>query len=457
MARFTVSDINLAWLESATLEDLKSAMRSGGDVLAAVNALLVSPEGKKIAGEMLNDPDYVPTARRQPDPEEAAQIAEDEARAAAQAEEDRVAAAAALQPVPDGTVPPETTVVVTNEANVARAIEDEAAKKYGLTIVRTAKGDIEKVIHEYQATDEDGRPIGRPTHFESTGLIEAIGKIQNAHVNAARYADRVKNNRFKQSASALNSAEKSAAAQTALAESDRLAEEAANEKDPVKMKEAVKKSVAAQRDAEQADVATREHGRIVAQSWMDDHKEDFLPCLASSNIMREHMVANGLTMTYDNLEKAFEAVKTQLPKVERQPATDATTSVVPAANPPAATSATPAVAPVAIPPAAVVATEEKPIVQPKAEETPTPTAEAPTTTPAAAPNAQPAARKPGVNGGLQPGSMSAQRPVVQLATPAETRSKLMRDIGKMSSVEFRKKLRDDNYVKQLDAAGIKYR
>jgi hypothetical protein len=162
-------------------------------------------------------------------------------------------------------------------------------------------------------------------------------------------------------------------------------------------------------------------------------------------------------MTYDNLEKAFEAVKTQLPKVERQPATDATTSVVPAANPPAATSATPAVAPVAIPPAAVVATEEKPIVQPKAEETPTPTAEAPTTTPAAAPNAQPAARKPGVNGGLQPGSMSAQRPVVQLATPAETRSKLMRDIGKMSSVEFRKKLRDTNYVKQLDAAGIKYR
>jgi hypothetical protein len=456
MARFTVSDINLAWLESATLEDLKSAMRSGGDVLAAVNALLVSPEGKKIAGEMLNDPDYVPTARRQPDPEEAAQIAEDEARAAAQAEEDRVAAAAALQPVPDGTVPPETTVVVTNEANVARAIEDEAAKKYGLTIVRTAKGDIEKVIHEYQATDEDGRPIGRPTHFESTGLIEAIGKIQNAHVNAARYADRVKNNRFKQSASALNSAERSAAAQTALAESDRLAEEAAAEKDPIKMKEAVKRSVAAQREAEQADVATREHGRIVAQSWMDDHKEDFLPCLASSNIMREYMVANTLTMTYDNLEKAFEAVKTQLPKVERQPATESA-SVAPVVNPPAAASATPATTPVAIPPAAVVATEVKPTVQPKVEETPTPTAEAPASTPAAAPNAQPAARKPGVNGGLQPGSMSAQRPVVLQATPAETRSKLMRDIGKMSPAEFRKKLRDDNYVKQLDAAGIKYR
>ncbi len=451
MARFTASDINLEWLESATLEDLKSAMRTP-ETLGAVNALLVTPEGKKIASEMLNDPDYKPKSRVQPTAEEAAQIAADVARASEEA-------AAAL--VPTAEAVPEVQPVVVNDLSkkiaAKRAQEDEAAVKYGLTIVRDADGDIEKVIHEYQATDEDGRPIGRPTHFESASLIEAIGKVQNAHVNAARYGDRVKNNRFKQSASALSAAEKSAAATSAMAESDRLAEEAANEKDPVKMKEAVKKSAAAQRESEKAEAAEKAHQQLVAQGWMDDHKEDFVPCLASSNIMREYMVANELLFTYDNLEKAFEAVKTQLPKVERQQATEVSTSAAPVVNPPAAASTAAAVPVVANPPAVVApVVEEKPIVQPEVV-TPTPTAEAPITTSVAAPNAQPATRKPGVNGSLQPGSMSAARPVTVMQTPEETRSKLMRDIGKMSSVEFRKKLRDANYVKQLDAAGIKYK
>ncbi len=173
--------------------------------------------------------------------------------------------------------------------------------------------------------------------------------------------------------------------------------------------------------------------------------------------MREYMVANGLIMTYDNLEKAFKAVKHQLPEVVRQQATEVSTSVVPAANPPATASAAPVVAPVAIPPAAAAVTEETPIAQPKAEETPTPTAQAPTLTPAAAPNAQPAARRPGVNGSLPPGSMSAARPAAVVQTPAETRSELLRGIAKMSSAEFRKKLRDANYIKKLDAAGIQYK
>lgn len=430
MSRLTANDINLGWLKSATLDDLKAAMRAGGDVLAACNSLLQTPDGKAIAFEMMNDPDYVPVAKRQPDAEEAAAIAEDEARAKQQAEEE--ARRNATENAADNlSTPTETKEEVVEE------------KK--------------KIIVEYQVTDEKGKPIGRITHVEGWSPEEIYEKLKAAHINAVRYAERLKENRSKQAVIAADADVKNAAARAAKDEADRLAEEAANEADPEKRKEKISKIREAQVKAKDADDDAKNHGKLVAQAWMEDHKEDFLPCIASSNIMKEYMVANGLGMTYENLEKTFKAVKHQLPPVERQQATEVTTLADSENNPPAPAPVAAAPAPATItPPVAQANGTNQPTAQPPAEP-PAAAATAPTPTSVAANNTPAATRRPGVNGSLQPGSMSAARPSeVAPPTPQETRSQLLRAIGKMSSVEFRKKLRDANYKAQLDAAGIKY-
>lgn len=449
--QLTAADITLTWLESATLEDLKSAMRVGGDVLAAANALLVTPEGKQIASEMLNDPDYVPKARRTVSPEEAAAIAADEARANAQAAEDERARAGESTLAGEGVAalaPP----AVDYAAYVA---EDAEYEKIGVKVSRDASGVIEKIVVDYQVRGEDGHAIGRATHFEGRSWAEIAAKLIAAHTNAVLYSERVKANRSKQAIAAANAEQKTNAARAAKDETARLLEAAASEKDPDKLKEAIAKVVAAEEAAKQADAEARKEGANVAALWMADHQHDFYPCTASSNIIKDYMVANSLTMTYENLEKAFQEVKDKLPKVERQQATEVTTSVAPVNNPPAATTQANAAQPASIPPTEAAATVTQPTVQTQAVAPPAVASQAPNATSAAPTNSAPAARRPGVNGGLQPGTMSAARPsqVVQ-PTPAETRSVLLREINRMSRDEYRRKLRDVNYVKKLEAAGI---
>ncbi len=425
MVRLTsANQINLAWLEEATVDDLKLAMKAGGDVLTAVNALLQTPEGKKIAFEMLNDPDYKPKSQRPVDPEEQAQIAADEARAAQQAADEAAAEAQRVAELP-------VVVPVADHSE-----EDAEAQRHGITVQRDEQGKVAKLVKDYQATDEDGKPIGRPTHLEAKSWAELSAKETAAHVNAVRYAERVKSNRFKQSADAMNIRERGTAAKAASERSAQLAEQAVIEKDPEKMKDAIKQSLEAERQAQQAEAEAREHGKIVAETWMQDHSEDFLPSQASSKIMGDYMTANGLIMTYDNLEKAFQAVKNQLPKPERTAAAEAV-SVTPVSNPPAVAPVAPVApaAPIAQPaaPAAVPAPISQPQVVPPASAT------APTSTPVTAPNTPQVTRKPVVNGGLQPGTLSAARPEIVTPSPQETRSQL---------------LREANYVSKLKAAGI---
>src|ERR1700687_692067 len=159
----TVIDMN--WLESATLADLKSAMRNPSQ-LAAVNALLQTPEGKAIASEMLNDPDYIPKPRQAaPTAEEAAQIAADLAIANQQ------------------------------EAEAAAAKLAEATQPKVEEAVQPAAEEKKKIVLDYQVTAEDGTPLGRPTHIEGWSWEEVSEKQKQAHINAVRYAERVKKNR----------------------------------------------------------------------------------------------------------------------------------------------------------------------------------------------------------------------------------------------------------------------
>lgn len=452
MSVLTASQIDLNWLESATLDNLKSAMKVGGEVLAAVNALLLTPEGKKIANDMLNDPDYIPRSQRTPDPEEAAQIAADEAVAqqqAAQAEEEAAALAAAAEAEAQAQAQAQRVAVDT-------AAEDAEAAAAGVTVHRDTDGRITKLVKDYQATDEDNRPIGRPTHLEAKSWAELAQKDTVAHINAVRYAERVKSNRFKQSAATLSIIDKSAAAKATLEESGRLAEEAVNTKDPAKFQEATKKAIDAEREAQESAAAYHQHGKLVAESWMQDHVEDFLPCEANSKIMGSYLLANGLNTTYDNLETAFQAVKTQLSKPEKQPTTEVT-SAAPVINPPAAAPAAPPAPAASITPPALVATVPAStpvaVVQPTVAAPPS-AATAPTATPVTALNTPQVTRRPAVNTGLQPGAMSAARPVIVPDDPSTTRSQLLKEIGKMAPEIYRKKLKDTNYVAKLKAAGI---
>jgi hypothetical protein len=412
--------IDLTWLESATLADLKSAMRNPSQ-LAAVNALLQTPEGKAIASDMLNDPDYVPKPRgTAPTAEEASQIAADLAIANQQ------------------------------EAEAATALVESAKSKVEEVVQPIAVEEKKKIVIDYQVTAEDGTPLGRPTHIEGWSNEDVIEKLKAAHINAVRYAERVKKNRVTSIEARTQQKQAEEQVQKSEQEASVAVEEAAKEKDPIKLKNAISKVSKADRDAEIARQTARAQGKVIVDAWIADHKEDFQPCEANSNIIGAWLAANQLELSYENLELAFVANETRLAKpVPQAPVVEAPATVV--ANPPANASAVPAVVTpsITVPPAA--SAEQ---VLPPATQTSQAVVAASEPTSAAAPNAQPAARRPGVNGSLPPGTLTAVRPVAQQQPQTTTRAELLKDMKKMSSDELRKKLKNTEYVSKLRAAGI---
>ncbi len=409
--------INLAWLESATLEHLKSAMRNPSQ-LAAVNALLQTPEGKAIASEMLNDPDYKPRPRQViPSSEEAAQIAADTLLAEQQAAEaDATARAAEVTP------PPVSTPVVEEK---------------------------KKIVVDYQVTAEDGTNLGRRTHIEGWSWEEVSEKQKQAHVNAVRYAERLKANRITSVEARTQQKQAQEQVQKLEQEASTAVEEAAKEKDPAKLKDAISKVSKADREADIARETAKAQGRIIVNAWMADHKEDFQPCEANTDIIGKWLVANGLDLSYENLELAFVANETRLAKpVLQAPVEEAPAAA--AVNPPVAAPAASAVATPSITTPAAAAAE--PVSTPAVPAS-QPVAAAPESTPVAAPIAQPAARRPGVNGSLPPGSLSAQRPPAQQQPQTTTRAELLKEM-KNPGFNLRKMLKNSEYVRKLRAAGI---
>lgn len=413
--------MDITWLRSVTLSEFKAALKDPASQ-GPVSKLLRTPEGAAIAAEMINDPNYVPVSKRvAPSVEEMAQIVADNARA------DEAAVLDAAAPTSE-------------EAAAALVTAAEPAVVAPVEPVRV------KIIRDYQVKDESGNPIGRPTHLEAWTPEEMYAKYEAAHINAVRYAERIKKSRVVDVEGSTKKVQAEQAAFQSEAEAA-IAVEVAS-KDPSKLKDAISKVSKADREAEIARDTARMHGRIVAEAWMADHKEDFLPCDANRIIIGDWLKANNRELSYDNLELAFAANASRLAKPEYSAPEE--TPAAPAANPPAVAPAVAVAATPAIPvPAAATAVSESTATV----TAPQPASTATVSTPVAATNT-PAARRPGVNASLPPGSLSAQRPSESVISVASTRDQMLQEIKKMPRGEFGKKLKDANYVKRLKAAGI---
>ncbi len=382
------------------------------------------------------------------------------AEAAAIAAEAAPAQANDVVPVQANDVVPaqvEPVAPVVPAVAVDYSVEDASWKAAGITVTRDAKGEIIRAVADYQITEENGEAIGRSTHFEARNLLELYLKSQNAHVLSTRAFHRVKkqNLTFKQEPkSVLTDVQIAEAAKTALAEGD-----------PKKMASAIRSAIEAQYSAREAEMDKNANSLIMASinvEFLRRHLYDFKVCEANDKALKAYLTENRLNYTLDNLEHAFvdlsedgtlvkpevQVSKRSAEPVNNPPAT--ATGTVPPAQPAAPVVANPTTESAAPVQAPVTASA---VPAPTPAQTSTPVVEATAPTPAAAPNVPQPARRPGVNGGLQPGSLRAERPV--MADPAQARKEFMQKVKEMSGEKMRRKLSTDpEFVKKCRAYGI---
>ncbi len=358
-------------------EELKKIV-ADPDKLSEVNAMLAEPSEPVDPVAPVADP---PT----PTPDDAAKI-----------EADRVAAEAAE---------------LEADKTAAKLAEQEAYKAAGLTVETDSAGNITKIIKTYQARDESGNPIGRPTYLEAKNWAELSVKQQNAHEHAVRFGERVKKQQITKKADV-------APVQTLSdAELQKLQDELKSEDRDVAAKaaEQVRRNDEAKKFAEADKAIEGARQARVSYAFLTKHVNDFNSCQANNKLLSDYIHDNKLEWTEDNLEAALIAVESQLAEKE-QPA-----PVVPA-NPVPVTPA-----PVVPPPATVA--------------TPVP--------PAVPNNPAPPAARPGVNGGLIPGDQSAPRPYCQ------PKGLTKEDVQKMSREEFRRRMKDPKFLAEFNALKIR--
>lgn len=275
-----------------------------------------------------------------------------------------------------------------DEAEAVRvAAEIEAAQVAARAAEEAAKN--KKIVLEYQVKDEDGNPLGRPTHLEAVSEEEMRAKIIEAHVQATRAFHRLKKQKvttFKDlqphtptPVAAMSDAELLAAARDLKSDDPKVALEAHR-----KLNDAETKRIQAEADEKLAATNELRRQEQASYQFLRNHPTDFNNCQANVLLIKEYFESNQLPWTLDNLEIAFHALESEL------------APVVPVAP---AVPANPAPAPAPVVSTQVVA----PVVQP------------PPTAPAqpVVPNPAPAAPRPGVNGGIIPGQTSAVRPAAK--------------------------------------------
>lgn len=396
---------DIEWLKNIpSVDSLKAVLRNPA-ALAEVTATMQTEEGQAVGQELLND-NWIPYNQRTVDPEEAAQRVADEELANTQAAEAAAQAAA--------------------EEAAAKAAAEAAAQA------------AQPKVYEYQVTDEDGRPLGRPTRIVYVTDAELVEKMKTAHVNAVRYAERQKRNKNID----RETAQSDAKVQELESQATAAADVVAKEKDPVKLRQAIKTVTESETKIEQERKANYDRGVAIAKQWVADHTDDYLPVQANTELIQDYFRTHNLVLTYDNLELAYAALESKLAKPAR---------VVATANPPQSTpEAVPAPAASITPP--VVTTPETQVpVETTPPQAPSTT---PETTPAVAHNAQTTARRPGVNGSLPPGTTTAGRGTVTQATQDSANAAFLKSVDKMSGEEYKRNLKNPEFRAKLAAAGI---
>lgn len=306
-----------------------------------------------------------------------------------------VEAAAAEQPpepvAPPEPVPDDSAALLAEAQRLADA--QRAAEAAAVPVVP------KKIVVDYQVTDEEGNPIGRPTHLEAATWEEMHVKQKEAHIQATRAFHRLKKQKvsFKEPQAPappveLSDAEMLSAIRDIKSEDPKTALAAVR-----KINQVEAARVKAEADAEVAKTNELARQERVSFTFLKNHLHDFNNCEANVNLIKGYFEEQQLAWTVDNLEIAFHALESELAPVVK-PVTPAAAVVnpPPAVVPPTTVAAQPVVAPVVTPPA------------------PTPVVVNP---PAADP-------RPGVNGGLVPGQNSAPRPAPKTSglTDEEVRS-----------------------------------
>jgi hypothetical protein len=354
---------------------------------------------------------------------------------------------AMVEEAPTETVTEEPPVLAPSFTPDSSA-EDVEFRDNGITPHRDGQGKIYKLVQEYQVRDEDGTSIGRPTHLEAKNLLELMGKQRKAHEEAVRFGYRMK----KQKLQFKSDQPKSLLTPEQIQEAARIALE---EKSGDKAVDVVREILRNDFEKQEVELRNRialENGRAIAVQFKMNHVYDYYDCDANKKALKDYFDANpDIEFTLDAVEFAFQDL-TREGKLVPLPNRGGQTRVDVAANPaPPTSSAAPAAAITAPPIAAVETAPVVPVeVPPSSQAAPTTTV----TTPAvAANNAAPAARRPGVNGGLPPGTLSAQRPGTP--DPALTRKEFLQKVAKMDGKVMAHKVKTDpQFVKQLRAAGI---
>lgn len=301
-----------------------------------------------------------------------------------------------------------------------------------------------KIVREYQVRDEDGSPIGRPTHLEAYSEAEMLDKMQVAHESATRAFHRLKKQKlqFKEEEQKrlLTPEEIKAAAAKAVEGKDAAEAE--------RLVRGLLDTEFKQRELQLQQQKDFQEGVRIANEFVMNHLYSFNPVRSNMIALTDYLKEHGLDLTLDNLEAAFIDLNEQgdklAPVVAQNKSVEQTNNTsVTTASAVAATNGTPVVeAPVVATPVAAA----QPVV------VSTPLVEATVTTPVVA-NQPITTRRPGVNGGIQPGSLSVPRPVP--VDPAQARKEFMQSVKAMKPEEIRKKLNDPQFVKQLTAYGIK--
>lgn len=364
---------------------------------------------------------------------------------------DNVSAQVPEEPVVAEPAAPEPAVV--DQAAADKAAAEQAAAAEAKRLADEAEADrlaLEekqriarearptRIIVEYQAKDDEGRSIGRPTHLEAETFQEMIEKQKECHIQAVRYAERLKRRQSKETPQPVEPP------LPILSDADRATFTAdAQSTDPAKaeiasLKLALDEAARATRAARIAEDKAR--GARVSYEFMGLHAHDFKPCQANAGILAQYIRDNKLDWTVENLESAFVAMESQLAPPDRPVVSFVEPAVVAAPTPvPVSVAQVPQSTPAANTPAPAPAVVPAPVAA----------APAPAVPPATMPNASAPAPRKLPAGGIQPGSLHGGRPVTK--TPALTR----RDILRMPKDEFKYRLvRDPNFRKQCNAVGI---